>query len=292
MQSLFIGLGAVIASVLPWFLNQLGYGGVAIPGKIPPSVRLSFFLGSAVFLGAVLWTVFTTKEYPHDHEPAKVPVTSVFGDILESFVHMPGVMKQLAPVQLATWLGLFCMWLYFPVAIARRVFGAVDQNSATYAEGVAWGGVCFAMYSAVCFAFSFVLPGMARRFGERRTHVICLGIGALGLISVAFIHDKYLLLFSMTCVGIAWASTLSMPYAMLSDVLPREKIGVYMGIFNFFIVLPEIIASLFFGWVMQNLLNNNRLTAVVLGGVFMAVASLLLNFQHEPKKIVAAVQPA
>jgi maltose/moltooligosaccharide transporter len=191
-------------------------------------------------------------------------------------------MRQLALVQVCTWFGLFCMWLYFPVAVARNVFGAPDEASPLYREGVEWGGICFAMYSAVCFAFSFVLPRLARGLGRKVAHSLCLLAGAAGLLSVAVIHHKLLLLASMTGVGIAWASILSMPYAILSGSLPAGKTGVYMGIFNFFIVIPEIVASLGFGWVMAHLLDNDRLAAVVAGGIFMALAAALTQRVDDP----------
>ncbi len=186
-------------------------------------------------------------------------------------------MRQLALVQFCTWLGLFCMWLYFAPAVARNVFGAPDENSPLYTQGVEWAGLCFAMYSAVCFAFSWLLPSIAGRLGRRATHAVCLLCGAAGLLSVAVIHDKWLLLVSMIGVGIVWASTLAMPYAILAGCLPPEKTGIYMGIFNFAIVLPEIIASLVFGWVMANVLHNNRVLAVMAGGVFMIVAAALMS---------------
>jgi maltose/moltooligosaccharide transporter len=188
---------------------------------------------------------------------------------------MPATMRQLALVQVCTWFGLFCMWLYFPVAVARNVFGAPSESSPLYREGVEWGGVCFAAYSAVCFAFSFVLPRLARRLGRKATHSACLLAGAAGLFSVVVIHSRLPLLLSMTGVGLAWASILSMPYAILSGSLPPAKTGVYMGIFNFFIVIPEIVASLGFGWVMAHLLDNNRLAAVVAGGIFLVLAAFL-----------------
>ena len=172
-------------------------------------------------------------------------------EILDSIAAMPLVMRQLAPVQICTWLGLFCMWLYFPVAVAHHVFGATDPHSELYTEGVAWGGLCFGMYSAVCFAFSLLLEKIACRFGRRRTHAMCLLAGALGLLSVAVIHDKYFLLLSMTGIGIAWASTLSMPYAMLAGSLPADKVGVYMGIFNFFIVIPQLVAASVLGFLLR-----------------------------------------
>src|SRR2546426_324392 len=191
----------------------------------------------------------------------------------DAILNTPATMRQLAWVQVCTWFGLFCMWLYFPVAVARNVFGAPNESSPLYQSGVEWGGLCFAMYSAVCFVFSFFLPAVAARLGRRNTHTLCLLCGAAGLLSVPVIHDKYALLLSMTGVGIAWASILSMPYAILAGSLPPHRTGVYMGIFNFFIVIPEIAASLGFGWVMAHLLDNNRLAAVVAGGVFLALAA-------------------
>lgn len=282
MQSLFIGLGAVIASALPYLLTNVFHLTRSHTGVIPFTVQLSFRIGAVAFLGAVLWTIVTTKEYPPENlvefEKQKVEqrgVLTAAGEIISSIREMPSTMRQLAWVQICTWLGLFCMWLYFPVAVARNIFGATDTTSLSYTAGVEWAGICFGMYSLVCFVFSFALPAMARRLGRKGTHIACLICGGLGLLAVAVIHDKFLLLFSMTGVGIAWASTLAMPYSILAGSLPPAKTGVYMGIFNFFIVIPEITASLFFGRVMAHLLNNNRLAAVVAGGVFFLVAALL-----------------
>jgi maltose/moltooligosaccharide transporter len=282
MQSLFIGLGAVVASALPYLLTNVFHVASRGASTIPFTVRLSFYIGAAAFLGAVLWTVFTTKEYPPDNLAEFQKQKAEHGglmtsarEILVSIGEMPRTMRQLAWVQICTWMGLFCMWLYFPVAVARNVFSAPDTTSPLYSAGVEWAGICFGMYSLVCFAFSFLLPSLAQRFGRKHTHSFCLIAGGIGLLSVAIVHDKYLLLFSMTGVGIAWASTLSMPYSILAGSLPHGKTGVYMGIFNFFIVIPEITASLVFGWVMAHLLNNNRLSAVVAGGVFFLLAAAL-----------------
>jgi maltose/moltooligosaccharide transporter len=221
MQSLFIGLGAVIASALPWIMTRFFHAETAASAAhaVPQAVKLSFFIGAAVFLGAVLWTVVTTREYP----PERVRRGEGLREIFASIAKMPRAMRQLACVQIATWLGLFCMWLYFPVAVAYHVFRAPGPQSPLYAEGVEWGGLCFALYSAMCFVFSFFLQPMARLFSRRRTHGLCLAAGAIGLLSVAVIHSPYLLLLSMTGVGIAWASTLSMPYAMLAGSLPPER---------------------------------------------------------------------
>jgi maltose/moltooligosaccharide transporter len=285
MQSLFIGLGAVVASALPWLLaNVFHLHSSGSTHAIPGTVRLSFYIGSAAFLGAVLWTIISTPEYPPEDLEAfrrsksesRSLVTNA-KSIMSAIAAMPDTMRQLAPVQLMSWLGLFCMWLYFPVAVARNVFGAPDQNSPIYTAGVEWAGICFAAYSAVCFGFSFALPALARWTGRKNAHSLCLMCGAAGLLSVAVISSKYLLLLTMVGVGIAWASILAMPYAVLAGSLPPDKTGVYMGIFNFFIVIPEILASVFFGWIMNHLLYNNRLTAVVAGGLFLLIAAVLMQ---------------
>jgi maltose/moltooligosaccharide transporter len=290
MQSLFIGFGAVIASAMPWMLtNWFHLSAGTVRHAIPLTVRLSFYIGAAVFFGAVLWTIVTSKEYPpedleafHRMKAAKRGLITNASEILDSIAGMPKTMRQLAPVQILTWLGLFCMWLYFPVAVARNVFGAPDTTSPLYSAGVEWGGICFGLYSAVCFVFAFLLPGIAHAIGRKHTHSLCLIVGGIGLFSVASIHNKYVLLLTMVGVGIAWASTLAMPYSVLAGSLPKAKTGVYMGIFNFFIVTPEIIASLLFGWAMNHLLHNNRLTAVVAGGFFMIAAALLMQRVCDP----------
>ncbi len=301
MQSIFIGLGAVIASALPWLLtNVLHVRGTASSSGIPFNVKISFYLGAAAFLGAVLWTIFTTKEYPpqdlaafRNAQRARRGVGEAVSDVLLAIREMPVTMRQLAWVQICTWLGLFCMWIYFPVAVAHNVYGAEDQSSPLYAQGVEWAGICFGIYSAVCFVFSFALPWLARVVGRKTTHSVCLACGALGLISVAVIHDKNVLILSMLGVGMAWASTLSMPYVILSSAIPPERTGIYMGIFNFFIVTPEILASLCFGWLMNHVLHNNRVAAVVTGGVFMLLAALLVQRVQEPRPaLVKPIQAA
>ena len=284
MQSLFIGLGAVVASALPWMMtNWFGVSNTTgTASHIPLAVRYSFYLGAAAFFGAVMWTILRTREYPPEDMSAfermkaeRVGLGVAAGEIFESIIRMPATMRRLAWVQMFTWLGLFCMWLYFPVAVAHNVFGAPDEKSPLYSQGTEWGGLCFSMYSVVTFAFSFLLVGLAQKFNRKLIHSVCLVCGAIGLLSVAIIHDKYLLFLSMTGVGIAWASILSMPYAILAGSLAPAKMGIYMGIFNFFIVLPEIGAALGFGWVMNHVLHDNRLAAVVAGGIFMLVAAVL-----------------
>jgi len=280
MQSFFIGAGAVVASALPWMLtNWMGVAaGPRAAGTIPLAVKISFYVGAVAFFSAVMYTIFTTEEYPPEdlEKLAAAKKDNAVSEIIKDIKAMPVTMRGLALVQVCTWLGLFCMWLYFPVAVAHNVFGAADETSPLYQKGVEWAGLCFSMYSAVTFAFSLMLPKLAETIGRKATHAVCLVCGGLGLLSVAVIHEPMLLLLSMAGVGIAWASTISMPYAMLAGALPESKIGVYMGIFNFFIVLPEICASLFFGKVMQVFLHNNRLAAVLAGGCFLLLAALLV----------------
>lgn len=282
-QSFFIGLGAILASLLPWLLiNVAGMEATAEGGTIPSFLKISFGLGALAFLLAVLWTVTKVKEYPpQDMEAFKRMkkeqrgVGAAAKDILASIVAMPKVMKQLALVQFFTWMGLFLMWFYFTVAVANDIYGANgDTQSPLYAKGLAWANICFGFYSLVTFLFSFVLPEIADRMGKKYAHALSLLAGAMGLISVGFIKDPNLLLLSMVGVGIAWTSTLAMPYAILAPKLRQDKIGVYMGIFNFFIVIPEILATLFFGLIMLYFLDNDRILAVMTGGGSLIIAAI------------------
>ena len=283
MQSLFIGIGASLANALPYVLSRFGIAGSTASG-IPLSVKYSFQVGAAVFLLAVLWTVVTTKEFPPEDMAAferarrgRRGLGALFGEIGRSIREMPATMRQLAVVQLLTWLGLFCMWLFFVPAVARHVFGAVDPQSDLYTRGIEWGGFAFAFYSIVCFVVALALPRLAAMSSRKAVHAGALACGGLGLLSVYLIHDRYLLLLSMAGVGIAWASILSMPYAILSTALPAERMGVYMGVFNFFIVIPEIAAALGFGALSRALFGENNPNAplyfVMLGGASLLAAS-------------------
>ena len=293
MQSLMIGLGGSIASALPWMMrNWFGMENTAAEGVIADNVKFSFYIGAFFFLSAVLYTVFTTKEYPPSDVGYKDKINESnkgFGsgvkEIFSAIGNMPPRMRVIALVQFFTWPGLFLMWFYYSVAVAYNVFGAKSDTDPAFGDGRDFAGLTLAYYNVVTFAFAFVLPFIADKLGRKTTHSLCLLAGAAGLISVAFVTDKNMLYVCMTGVGIAWASILSMPYAMLSGVLPAQKIGIYMGIFNFFIVLPEIIASLGFKWVMNNLLNNDRLLAVQVGGFLMILAAIICFLFIKEKKL-------
>lgn len=283
MQSFLIGLGGSIASALPWIMSNIFHvSRTSVNGEIPSSVKFAFYIGASIFFTAVLYTILTSKEYPPADLSFKKKVKESnkgFGggikEINESILHMPKKMKQLAIVQFFTWPGLFLMWFYYNTAVARDVFHATNTSDPVYTKGIEYGGLTLAYYNIVAFLFALLIPLIAKSLGRKATHTLCLLCGAAGLISVRFVTQPYELYFCMTGVGIAWSSILSMPYAMLAGALPEDKIGVYMGIFNFFIVLPEIIASLFFGWIMEHLLNNDRMLAVQIGGALMIFAGII-----------------
>ncbi len=189
---------------------------------------------------------------------------------------MPATMKQLALVQIFTWLGLFCMWMFFGLTCSYYVFGAPDSKSELFDRGTEWAGWCFAIYSVVCFLVAFVLPKVAALTSRKKVHGLALTLGGLSLISVYFIHDQYTLQYTMIGVGIAWASVLSMPYAILAGAVPANRTGIYMGVFNFFIVIPEIIASVGFKELVKNVFHNQPVFVVVMGGVSLLIAALLV----------------
>ena len=284
MQSLLIGLGAVLSSGLPYMLtNWFGVTNTTAQGAIPRTVQLAFYIGSGVFLLAVLCTITMTKEYPPEDLAAfeKMKAESAgwgnaFREIFRGIGSMPRAMRQLAVVQFFTWFALFCMWIYFTPAVATRVFGGAP-GSPEYQRGNEWAGVCFGVYNGTAFGFAFVLLALVRRFTARAIHRVCLVCGGAGLVLAAVLHQQHLLIVSMVLVGVAWASILSMPYAMLSNAIPAQRMGFYMGVFNFFIVIPQILASLGLGTLMKFVLGDNPMNAVLLGGCSMVAAGLCVG---------------
>jgi maltose/moltooligosaccharide transporter len=228
----------------------------------------------------VLWTVFSTRDYPPSDSQLsalrarKFDWTLGLGDIFALIFHLPRRMWELGLVQFFTWIGMFALWVYFSPAVAKNIFHAAP-GSPEMKAATEWSGFCFAAYNAVCFLFSFVLLWGTKLTGPKLMHVLCLAVGALGLATVPLAADKHQLLFAMTAVGIAWASILSMPYAMLAPALPKEKVGVMMGMFNLFIVLPQIAASSLLGFILKNYLHSEPMNALVLGGASMGLAALL-----------------
>src|ERR1043166_3963135 len=287
MQSFFIGLGATFAGWLPLAFRRFGISGNTASG-IPLTLKYAFQIGAGAFFLAVLWTVFTTKEYPPEDMAAfekmrseKHGLAAGLSEIITALREMPRTMRQLAPVQILTWLGLFCMWLFYVPAVSRHVFHALDPKSEAYTHGVEWGGFAMSFMNITCFAVAFLLPKLARARSRKTVHALCLICGALGLLSIFFISNPWMLVVSMVGVGIAWASILSMPYAILSGALPAARMGVYMGVFNFFIVIPEITQALTFGPLIRGVFGTDNQRAplymVIAGGLFMLIAALLVT---------------
>jgi maltose/moltooligosaccharide transporter len=348
MQSFFIGLGAVAASAMPWIMtNWLGISNTAPAGIIPESVTYAFYCGGVVFLLAVLWTVFSTKEYTpeqlaafeqHIQANTSAHTTTIverstgtyfragiiwlasgcvftavisqqvwdqqlyilaamiaafgvmqliagllqqqgktesgFYTVTRDVFQMPRTMKQLAVVQFFSWFALFSMWIYTTAAVTDFHYGSRNTTDALYNEGADWVGLLFAGYNGFAALAAFFIPVMANRFNRKIAHMICLSLGGLGLISFIFINDPTWLLASMVGVGFAWASILSMPYAILSCSLPSHKMGTYIGIFNFFIVIPQILAASVLGLIVRELFAGKAIYALVCGGVFMFAAAL------------------
>jgi maltose/moltooligosaccharide transporter len=351
MQSFLIGTGAVAASVLPWLLtNKFGVSNQAPAHEIPDSVRLSFYLGAAVFFLAVLWTVVRSKEYSPEqmasfaehqarertarkrrtpeefarHGGAQIRLGGIvlaigvllsiwlarqaiyqvmvlsagmgvagvlliisgllqqrrryengFVDILNDLQDMPRTMRQLAGVQFFSWFALFAMWIYTTPAVTSHIYHTADTTSSLYNEGANWVGVGFGTYNGVAAVAAFLIPVLARRTSRRLTHALCLLAGSLGLLSIFILTDPRYLLASMVGVGIAWASILSMPYAILCGSLPPSKLGYYMGVFNFFIVIPQIVAAALLGFLVARFFDGQAIYALAIGGASLVLAAVL-----------------
>ncbi len=296
MQSVMIGAGAVIASFLPQILTSLGVSTEAPLGHIPNTVKYSFYIGAVVLIVAILATIKTTPEYPPaDMEEFKklqrqsVSFVETVREMARAFVTMPSTMRRLAVVQFFTWAAFMVMWVYFTPGIASGVFHAVPGTEA-YEMAANWGSSCFGIYNGVAFVFAFVLLWLTTKFSAKAIHIACLtiggvGLGSLGLTLFGLEFSKMGLIFPMVCIGIAWSSILSMPYAMLSNALPAEKMGFYMGVFNFFIVIPQICVNLFFGPFMKHLLNGSAIAAVGVGGISLLIAAAFTFWVKERQPV-------
>ena len=343
MQSVFIGVGAVVASFLPYLLTRWGVANTAAPGELPHTVKFAFYIGGAVLLGAMLWTVLRTREYPPEqlqsfHEPALVeeptnadgawkpgalflalgvlmlflishfalakelyllagglilfgllfvwlaltrstgPLRQIMGDLHG----MPQPMRRLNWVQFFSWFAMFAMWINTTSAVSQTFYGSSDTTSVAYNEGANWAGVLMGTYNGVGVLAAVLIPLLVRMLGMRVSHLINLWLGGAGLISFVFIRDPHWLLVSMVGVGFAWASILSLPYALLSDNLPAAKMGVYMGIFNFFIVIPQLLAASVLGVLLKLFFHGQPIWALALGGASLIVAGLYTLRVREP----------
>lgn len=294
LQSALINFGAVFGSLLPWILAKAGVANVPAAGeKVAASVIWSFYIGGAILLATVLWTVFRTKEYaPKEHAQyndidLETETVTEKTSILKLISNAPKIFWQLGIVQFFSWFALFLMWVYTTRAIANQVWGAeaLDPKSIGFNEAGDWTGVLFAFYSAVAALFSLLIPTIAKSIGRKKTYSFSLLLGGIGLASMYFIHDKNILLLSISGVGLAWAAILAMPYAMLSGSLPADKMGVYMGLFNATITIPQIAAGLL-GSTIIALFGGFPMAIIVIAGVSMLIAGLAVFFVKENNSTV------
>jgi len=289
LQSALINFGAVFGSLLPWILAKAGVANVPAAGeKVAASVIWSFYIGGAILLATVLWTVFRTKEYaPKEHAQyndidLEAETVTEKTSIFKLIANAPKIFWQLGIVQFFSWFALFLMWVYTTRAIANQVWGAeaLDPKSIGFNEAGDWTGVLFAFYSAVAALFSLLIPTIAKSIGRKKTYSFSLLLGGIGLASMYFVHDKNILLLSISGVGLAWAAILAMPYAMLSGSLPADKMGVYMGLFNATITIPQIAAGLL-GSTIIALFGGFPMAIIVIAGVSMLIAGLAVFFVRE-----------
>jgi len=296
IQTFLIGVGAVVGSWLPYVLAEwFGVSKIAPDGGVPDNVIFSFYTGAAVLVLAILWTVVTTKEYspeqllafssqqPVEEEKAR------FSDIFRDIRNMPLTMKQLGVVQFFSWIALFGMWVFTTPAIAQHVYGVAvdDTSSLAYQDAGNWVGILFGVYNGVAMVYALLLPSIARLIGRKGTHAFSLFAGGIGLLSIYFITDSSLLIYPMIGVGLAWGSILAMPYAILAPALPPHKMGIYMGIFNIFITLPQIVNGVFGGPIVKRVFDSQAIYALVMSGVFLMIAALsVLVVQDKVKNVI------
>lgn len=299
IQTFLIGIGAVVGSWLPWMLhNWMGVSNSNENGGVGDNVIFSFYIGALVFLITILITIWKTKEYnPQEYEAIHGKIEDEklgFGQIVQDFIHMPSTMRQLGLVQFFTWFALFTMWVFTTPALIEHVFQIpVDATGHPIGEEAVnrakdagdWVGILFGIYNGISAIYALLLPAIAKRVGRKGTHAISLMAGGISLISLFFIHDKEALIIPMIGIGMAWASILAMPYAILAGSIPSGKMGIYMGIFNFFITLPQIINGICGGPMVKYLFSGHAIYAIVLGGVFMISAAIVVIFVKEQNNI-------
>jgi maltose/moltooligosaccharide transporter len=283
IQTFLIGIGAVIGSWLPYVLAEwLGISKVASIGHIPDNVVFSFYIGAVVMILTILWTVISTKEYSpeelahfNDENKSVEQEKSKFSDIFKDIAAMPRTMKQLGVVQFFSWIALFGMWVFTTPAVAQHVYGLAvnDTKSGLYQDAGNWVGIIFGVYNGVAMIYALFLPFIAHKIGRKMTHSLSLVAGAIGLLSIYFITNPTTLIYSMIGIGMAWGSILSMPYAILAPALPLRKMGIYMGIFNIFITVPQIINGIFGGMIIKNFFGSQAIFALIMSGCFLLIAA-------------------
>jgi maltose/moltooligosaccharide transporter len=301
LQTCLIGVGAIIGSSLPSILtNWFHVSNTAPKGFVSHNLLYSFYAGGIILIGCILWTVIKTKEYPPDvyatfhEEDLEVPSRkSGLSEFFHDLVNMPKTMKQLGIVQFFSWFALFSMWVFTTSAITAHVYHlpANDTSSREFSVARDWVGIMFGVYNAVSAVYALSLPWIVKKINRKRTHAFSLTMGGIGLISIFFIQNHYLLLLSMVGIGLAWGSILAMPYAILSSSIPAKKIGVYMGLFNFFITFPQIVNSVTGSLIVKYLFHSQAIYGLVMAGVLMLLAAVSVLFVQDGKKIQIIDKP-
>jgi maltose/moltooligosaccharide transporter len=290
IQTFLIGIGAVVGSALPSLLAQMGFSQEAGASGVADNIRYSFYIGAVVFMAAILVTVFFSKEYPpeqyaqyHGQADTDVKEKSSLWDIFKDFKNMPRTMKQLGLVQFFSWFALFSMWVFTTDAVATHVYGLTGEYSKSIEYNTAGNVVssAFGVYNLVAAVYALCLPLLAKFLGRKGTHAFSLLAGGVGLLSIYFIKDPAMLTYSMIGVGLAWASILAMPYVILSGSIPAGKLGIYMGIFNFFITLPQIVNGIFGGFIVKHFYNGQSIYAIVLAGFLLICAAVSVLFVYD-----------
>jgi maltose/moltooligosaccharide transporter len=290
IQTFLIGIGAVVGSALPSLLAQMGFSQEAGASGVADNIRYSFYIGAVVFMAAILVTVFFSKEYPpaqyaqyHGQADTDIKEKSSLWDIFTDFKNMPRTMKQLGLVQFFSWFALFSMWVFTTDAVATHVYGLTGEYSKSIEYNTAGNVVssAFGVYNLVAAVYALCLPLLAKFIGRKGTHAFSLLAGGVGLLSIYFIKDPAMLTYSMIGVGLAWASILAMPYVILSGSIPAGKLGIYMGIFNFFITLPQIVNGIFGGFIVKHFYNGQSIYAIVLAGFLLICAAVSVLFVYD-----------
>lgn len=282
IQTFLIGTGAVIGSWLPYILAEwIGVEKISADGGVPDNVIISFYIGAAVLISSIIWTITKTKEYPPektaDEEKKK---TNGLVEIFSDFIAMPKTMKQLGIVQFFSWFALFSMWVFTTPAVAVHIYGTDinDTTSELYQDAGNWVGIIFGVYNLVAAIYALLLPAIAKKIGRKLTHSVSLFLGGISLMSIYLIEDPNMLLIPMVGIGIAWGSILAMPYAILAGSLPAKKMGIYMGIFNFFITVPQILNGIVGGPIVKRFYDSQAIYAIVFAGICLLIAAASVVF--------------
>jgi maltose/moltooligosaccharide transporter len=298
IQTFLIGIGAVLGSWLPWIMNNIFEVSNSAPkGMVADNVVYSFYIGAVFFLASIMVTVVFAKEYDPEtyaryHGESAKDEKAGLSEIFRDFGRMPKAMLQLGLVQFFSWFGLFCMWVYTTKGIAENAYGLPVGISdydgiqkAKFGEAGDWVGILFGIYNGVSAIYALILPSIVRRIGRKQTHAFSLVCGGIGLISMFFITNPAMLVYSMIGVGMAWASILAMPYAILAGSIPPGKMGIYMGIFNFFITIPQIVSALLAGPMVKYLFDNEAIYALATAGFMMLLAAVSMVYVNDGKLI-------